>query len=110
MRSFGREGIAARLRHHIEMAQRLAERIAAHPLFEVTAPTPFSTVCFRMRAEEGVNAKLLEAVNRSGTAFLSQTRLGDLFTLRLAIGNVFTGEEDVEFVWEAIQREAERLA
>jgi aromatic-L-amino-acid decarboxylase len=110
MRSFGREGIAARLRHHIEMAQQLAERIAAHPLFEVTAPTPFSTVCFRMRAEEAVNAKLLEAVNGSGAAFLSQTRLGELFTLRLAIGNVFTGEEDVEFVWQTIQREAERLA
>lgn len=110
MRSFGREGIAARLKHHIDMAQQLAERIAAHPLFEVTAPTPFSTVCFRMRAEEAVNAKLLEAVNGSGAAFLSQTRLGDLFTLRLAIGNVFTGEEDVEFVWQTIQREAERLA
>lgn len=110
MRSFGREGVAARLKHHIQMAQRLAERIAAHPRFEVTAPTPFSTVCFRLRADEAANAKLLAAVNRSGVAFLSQTRLGDVFTLRFAIGNIFTTEDDIEAAWQAIQQEAERLA
>ncbi|MDZ7638690.1 MAG: pyridoxal-dependent decarboxylase [Bryobacterales bacterium] len=109
MRSFGRLKIEENLRNHIAMAQRLAERIAAHPRFEVTAPTPFSTVCFRLRGEEAANAKLLEAVNKSGVLFLSQTRLGDLYTLRLAIGSVFTTQADVDLAWETILREAEAL-
>lgn len=109
MRSFGRARIEENLRRHIEMAQRLAERIAAHPRFEVTAPTPFSTVCFRLRADEATNARLLAEVNSSGILFLSQTRLGDLYTLRLAIGSVFTTQADVDISWETIEREAEKL-
>lgn len=109
MRSFGRAKLEENLRRHIAMAQALAERIAAHPRFEVTAPTPFSTICFRLRADEAVNARLLAELNAGGVMYLSQTRLGDLYTLRLAIGNVFTTQEDVDLAWETIQREAEKL-
>lgn len=109
MRSFGRAKMEENLRGHIRMAQELAARIAAHPRFEVTAPTPFSTICFRLRADEATNARLLAEVNTGGTLYLSQTRLGDLYTLRLAIGNVFTTQADMDLAWETIQREAEKL-
>ncbi len=109
LRSFGRTKLQENLRRHIRMAQELAERIAAHPRFEVTAPTPFSTICFRLRADEATNARLLANLNGSGVLFLSQTRLGELYTLRLAIGNVFTAQADVDLAWKTIQREAEKL-
>jgi aromatic-L-amino-acid decarboxylase len=109
MRSFGRERIAYNLRQHILMAQELAEQIRLHPDFEVTAPVLFSTVCFRLRGEEAANVRLLEAVNASGQAFLSQTRLGNLYTLRLAIGNIHTTREDVAHAWQRIQQEAAQL-
>ncbi len=109
MRSFGRERIADNLRDHIRMAQELAEEIRQHPEFEVTAPVPFSTVCFRLRGGEAANVRLLEAVNASGVAFLSQTRLGNLYTLRFAIGNIHTTREDVAIAWQCIQDEAKRL-
>ncbi|MCZ2156572.1 MAG: amino acid decarboxylase [Bryobacterales bacterium] len=109
MRSFGRAKIEENLRHHIRMAQNLAARIAEHPRFEVTAPTLFSTVCFRLIADEAANARLLAQVNASGVLFLSQARLGGLYTLRLAIGNVFTTEADVELAWQTIEREARKL-
>lgn len=109
MRSFGRAKIEENLRYHIRLAQSLAARIEAHPLFEVTAPVLFSTVCFRLLADEAANARLLAEVNASGSLFLSQARLGGLYTLRLAIGNVLTTEADVDFAWEIIEREARRL-
>ncbi|MCW5964219.1 MAG: amino acid decarboxylase, partial [Bryobacterales bacterium] len=109
MRSFGRERIAANLRQHILMAQELAENIRKHPEFEVTAPVPFSTVCFRLRGGEAANVRLLEAVNASGEAFLSQTRLGNLYTLRFAIGNIHTTRQDVALAWQRIQDEAKRV-
>lgn len=109
MRSFGRERIAENLREHIRMAQELAEEIRKHPDFEVTAPVPFSTVCFRLRGGEAANVRLLEAVNASGDAFLSQTRLGNLYTLRFAIGNIHTTRQDVTLAWQRIQDEAARV-
>lgn len=109
MRSFGRAKIEENLRRHIRMAQELAGRIAAHPRFEVTAPVLFSTICFRMRADEATNARLLANLNGSGILFLSQTRIGELYTLRMAIGNIYTSQADVDHAWETIQREAEKL-
>jgi aromatic-L-amino-acid decarboxylase len=109
MRSFGREKIERNLRGHIAMAQRLAETIRKDSRFELTAPVLFSTVCFRFVGSEAANARLLDAVNRSGIAFLSQTRLGNLYTLRFAIGNLHTTQEDVDAAWTAVQAEADRL-
>lgn len=109
MRSFGRETIERNLRSHIAMAQRLAETIRKDSRFEITAPVLFSTVCFRFVGSEAANARLLDAVNRSGIAFLSQTRLGNLYTLRFAIGNLHTTQEDVDAAWTAVQAEADRL-
>jgi aromatic-L-amino-acid decarboxylase len=46
---FGHEGLAARIRRHIELAQNLVERIDADSDIERLAPAHFSTVCFRFR-------------------------------------------------------------
>jgi aromatic-L-amino-acid decarboxylase len=43
-RTYGKRGLQARLRHHIEMAEELAGWIDDHPDFERLAPTPFSTL------------------------------------------------------------------
>ncbi len=47
IRYFGREGLAARIREHIRLAQEFARWIDEDPNFERMAPVPFSTVCFR---------------------------------------------------------------
>jgi aromatic-L-amino-acid decarboxylase len=52
IRHFGHEGLAARIRRHIELAQDLVQRIDADPDIEALAPAPFSTVCFRFRPSE----------------------------------------------------------
>ncbi|MEZ5393162.1 MAG: hypothetical protein R2724_09870 [Bryobacterales bacterium] len=83
----------------------------AHPEFERMAPTLFSLVCLRARpadvAEEdldGLNERLMEAVNASGEFFLSHTRLNGKLTIRVAIGNLRTRETDVQRLWELIQQ------
>lgn len=108
MRHFGREGICAIIRSHIEYAQKLADIIRAHPDFEVAAPTPFSLVCFRYRGSDEENHALLEQINASGKAFLSHTVLNGRLVLRLAIGNLQTSWEDVEEVWNLVKQSARR--
>jgi aromatic-L-amino-acid decarboxylase len=123
IRYFGHQGLAARIREHIRLGQQVAGWIDAHPDFERMAPTPFSTVCFRARPRrfagddspqaqaylDELNAALLEAVNATGRAYLSHTRLRDRYTLRLAIGNLRTTEDHVRRAWALLQEHAARL-
>jgi aromatic-L-amino-acid decarboxylase len=106
MRHFGREGIAKIIRDHIAYAQRLAALIREHPDFEMSAPTPFSLLCFRYLGSDDENRALLDAVNSSGKAFLSHTVLNGRFVLRLAIGNIGTQWEDLEETWNVIRQAA----
>jgi aromatic-L-amino-acid decarboxylase len=72
--------------------------------FELCAPRPFSTVCFRLRGSDEANEALLERVNASGVAFLSHTKLRDRYVIRWAIANVRTTEEDIRLTWQAIEQ------
>jgi len=110
MRHYGREGIAELVRSHIGYAQRLASMIREHPDFELSAPTPFSLICFRYRGSDDDNRALLEAVNSSGKAFLSHTVLHGKFVLRLAIGNLATQWEDLQETWNLIRQAAKNSA
>jgi aromatic-L-amino-acid decarboxylase len=82
LRAFGREGLVERLREHLRLAALFRGWVEADPHFEVVAPTPFSVVCFRAlfpdrdAAEcDRLNDAVAEAVNATGEAFLSTTRL-----------------------------------
>jgi aromatic-L-amino-acid decarboxylase len=121
IRYFGREGIEARIRQHINWAREFASWIEASPDFENMAPTPFSTVCFRavpLHLQVGdkspgvldqLNSELLENVNLTGEVFLSHTRLNGRFVIRLAIGNLKTEQRHVERAWKLLRQEVQKL-
>ncbi len=108
LRYYGREGLAEMIRKQIGWAQELAQQIDAHPNFERTAPTPFSTVCFRCNGTDEENRQVLERVNASGEIFLSHTVLRGKYSLRLAIGNMQTTRQHVQKAWELVQAGAGR--
>jgi aromatic-L-amino-acid decarboxylase len=103
LRYYGREGIAAILREHVRIAQKLAGWIEKDPDFELAAPVMFSLVCFRFRGTDEQNRELLDRVNASGEALLSGTVLNGQFVLRIAIGNISTTESDVEQAWKLVR-------
>jgi aromatic-L-amino-acid decarboxylase len=124
LRYFGLDGLRRRVSNHLAMAGRFAGWVDADPDFERMAPVPFSTVCFRYRpaafigresepaiAEklDDLNVRLMDAVNRSGEAFLSHTRVNSGITIRVAISNLRTEDSDLELVWEIVRREAAAL-
>ena len=51
LRYFGAEGIADRIREHVRLARQFAGWVNAQAGFELLAPVPLSTVCFRARPE-----------------------------------------------------------
>lgn len=109
MRYFGHEGVSRIIRAHVGWAQELADWIRADERFEISAPHPLSLVCFRLRASDEENKRLMDAVNETGTAFLSHTVLNGKFVLRLAIGNIKTTRGDLQLTWGVIQRKADGI-
>jgi aromatic-L-amino-acid decarboxylase len=103
LRYYGREDIAEIIRAQIGWAQELARQIDADERFERTAPTPLSTICFRLKGANEANQALLERVNAAGEVFLSHTMLRDQYCLRLAIGNMGTTRQHVQHAWELVQ-------
>jgi aromatic-L-amino-acid decarboxylase len=118
LRHFGAEAIRATIAEHMRLARTFAAWVDADPDFERVAPVPFSVVCFRVRPRDwrgsdsdldAFNAALLDAVNATGEVFLSHTRLGDRFVLRLAIGHLRTSEAHVSRAWALLQSQASAL-
>ena len=108
IRAYGRAGLASIIGGHMREAHWLAEQVDAAPNWERLAPVPFSTVCFRHLPTGGQdpdehNAALIDAVNASGRAFLSHTKLSGHYAIRVAIGNQATTHEHVARVWELLQ-------
>jgi aromatic-L-amino-acid decarboxylase len=109
IRYFGVEGLASRIKAHIELAQEFAKWIDDEKDFERMAPVPFSTVCFRYnpgnKTEEELNKlneKLLEDINASGKIFLSHTKLNGKFVIRLTIGSIRHERKHIVEAWELI--------
>jgi len=116
LRYFGEDGLAARLREHMRLAQIVARWAEQSAAFELCAPVEFSTVVFRYNlpgaepeVADAANAKLLRLVNESGEVFLSGTKIRGVQVLRLTIGNLRTTEQHVLRALELLERTAEDL-
>ena len=109
IRAFGVSGIVERLRSHMTLAQAFAGWVEREPAWVVAAPPMFSLVCLRYapagmpdaEADE-INQRILDRVNASGRVYMSHTKLGGRFVIRLAIGNLRTTERNVAEAWSLL--------
>jgi aromatic-L-amino-acid decarboxylase len=106
IRAYGASGLRERIREHVRLAALFEELVRSEPGWDVVAPRPFSVVCFRRDAGDAENDRIVDAVNRSGEAFLSSTKLEGRTALRLAVGNLRTTEDDVRRAWDALRAAA----
>jgi len=115
LRHYGVEGLQAMIRAHCALAQEFAAWVKAEPGFELCAPVPFSTVCFRavphgsLDEQNDFNERLLAAVNAAGPVFLVHTKLHGRIVLRLAIGNARTTRSHVQQAWDIVRTAAQLL-
>ncbi len=107
IRYFGREGLIARIREHCRLAQLFASWVERSPDFEMMAPLPFALVCFRacpggVADLDALNERMMNAINASGEAYLSHTKLNGNFTLRLSVGSIRVEERHLQKVWKLL--------
>jgi aromatic-L-amino-acid decarboxylase len=103
LRCYGREGLQARIREAVRLAELFERWVNDEPGWEICAPRHLSLVCFRREGSDEENEAIVERVNSSGELFLSHTRLNGRYVIRLAVGNERTTEADVRRAWEAIR-------
>jgi len=113
-RAFGRDGIAARLRECIRLANLLASWIKGDKRFELAAPVSMGVVCFRfIEADpariDRLNSEIVEKINASGQAYLTQTKLRERTVMRIGLGNVVTTEQHLARAWEIIRNLAAEM-
>lgn len=124
-RSFGREGMAARLREFVRLANLFAGWIKSDHRFGLAAPVSMGVVCFRFVGPvarpgspppattkdeiDQLNSEIVERINTSGRAYLTQTKLRGRTVMRIGVGNVLTTEDYLCETWEMIQQTASEL-
>jgi len=105
LRWYGAEGLRALIRDHVRLAELFAALVEAEPGWEVVAPHPFSTVCFRHLERD--NDEIAKAATATGEIFVATTKLRGDTIIRLAIGNERTTEADIMRAWEVLRRSAQ---
>ena len=109
IRHYGVEGLRHHVREHIALAQEFADWVRADSQFELAVPPPLNLVCFRHRAGDEFNEKLLARLNESGEIYLTHTKLAGRYTLRLSVGQTHTERRHVEQAWRLIRETASGL-
>ena len=118
IRSFGVDGLAARIREHCAFATELAEWVESNPDLELLAPVPLSVVCFRAHPRgvddearlDTINQAIIERINGDGRFFVSHTRVQGRFAIRVAFGNLRTTRDHVRALREEFSASLTPLA
>jgi aromatic-L-amino-acid/L-tryptophan decarboxylase len=106
---YGVEGLQFLVRRHVEIAQNFLGWVREDDRFEIMAPAPLNLICFRLKADDGLNAELLRRLNASGELYISHTKLNAKYTLRFCVGQMRTRLDHLEQAWKAICSETLRL-
>ena len=119
VREQGVSGLQNRLRRDMANARHLAEQVAATPGWRVLAPVHLQTVCVRHEptlpdgtaldgeALDAHTTAWVEAVNRSGAAYLTPGIVDGRWTARVSVGALSTEATDVAAVWASMRAAAE---
>ncbi len=113
VQTFGMAAFRRAVSKGMELAARAEEYVRESPTMEVLNPASLGIVCFRFNpGDADLDEEALEEVNRTvlarvfweERAFMSSTKLGKRFSLRLCIVNHTTTWEDVRETLEAIEQ------
>ena len=97
MRSYGMEGLRNRLRNHVNWAEDLAEKLRAHPAFEIVTEPVLSLFTFKLTGvDSDGQLAFVDRVNNDGRIYITQTRVGGDMVIRFQIGQFDCTKDDID--------------
>jgi aromatic-L-amino-acid decarboxylase len=102
LRSEGLAGLRARIRNHVTWAREARDAIAGLDGFEIVTEPILSLFTFRYR-DDAATARLLEAVNRDGRIYLTQTGHDGAYVIRVQVGQFDVTRDDVMMVPDVLE-------
>jgi aromatic-L-amino-acid decarboxylase len=102
IRSYGLEGLRARIRNHIAWAGEICEAIRAMEGFEIVTEPALSLFTFRCPGDDAMQQRLVDALNDDGRIYLTQGAYRGRRTIRFQVGQFDTTREEVLLAAEVI--------
>ena len=90
----------------MENTQKLKSWIEQDKRFEIVATVSLTLICFRLAVGCRKTEQLLNAINKSGRAHLTHTKLNDQYIIRFSVGQPTTTLEHLKKTWVFIQETA----
>ena len=114
IRTYGLEGLRARIRNHVSWSCALCEKLRAQPDFEIVTEPVLSLFTFRYLPDgttdaDDLNQRLVDAINADGRIYLTQTLFEGRKVIRFQVGQFDCEEADVRFAFDVICEMARSL-
>jgi aromatic-L-amino-acid/L-tryptophan decarboxylase len=109
LRTYGLSGLRAHIAAGVDQAARFADLVRADDRFEIVTEPVLGLVVFRPVGDDDLATALMEALNASGAAYLSHTKVEGRTALRLATGGWQTTDADIDRTWQALVDELGRI-
>ena len=110
IRNYGVDGLKEKIASHLKMANWFKQQVEKDESFELLAPVPLNTICFRnisvgksLDDLNQLNEDLMHRLNKSGKVFLTHVKLNDIFALRMVIGQTEVAQRHIEKAWSLIK-------
>jgi len=110
IRNYGVDGLKEKITEHLRLSQWFKDQVIDDSNFEILAPVPLNTICFRM-VQDGKsleqlndsNEDLMHRLNKTGEIFLTHVKLNGVYSLRMVIGQTEVEKHHVEKAWNLIK-------
>jgi aromatic-L-amino-acid decarboxylase len=119
LKGVGLDSLGEAIESNLVCARHLESMVRASDDFEMAAPVELSIFCFRhvpvqlrnesSQAIDAFNERLLVALQRDGSSYLSNATLGGRFALRGCVLNYRTTLRDMEILLDDLRRVARSL-
>lgn len=116
IRTYGVSGIRAKLRNHLQLAKKVKNWMERHENIEIIAPNELNVICFRyvdkyMKLEQLniLNAAWMKAVNDTGEAFFTHTKLNETYVIRWVIAQTDVEERHLQEAWQLLMDKLNEL-
>jgi glutamate/tyrosine decarboxylase-like PLP-dependent enzyme len=119
LKGVGLDGLSSAIESNLACARHLESMVQASDDFEMVLPVELSIFCFRHlpawlrnqqpEAIDAFNERLMVALQRDGSSYLSNTTVGGRFALRGCVLNYRTTLRDMEILLEDLRRVGKSL-